>query len=158
MKYKIASLFSVLILISVICLGGSVNAGDEIGHLKSSNKLVDKIQSSIVKMLKPPTYEISIHAMLETGETRRIASTTIRKKGTPSEPEDVEAILLDKVIFIHEGDIYDITTPLHNEKGEPFAVTGIKVKLHEENVSKDTAKEIARNLSKKIEAKLLSLQ
>lgn len=158
MQFVKKFLFCFSLLTLGMTLATPINA-TESGRIKDSKDFRDKIQAYLLEVAKATTdiYEISLHAMLDSGDTVRIACTNLEKLGSPSDPEDVEAIIANQVIFIHEGEVFDVTVPLLNKQGLSIAVSGIKVE-HKGKISQLEARQVAIRLAKKIEQKMQLLQ
>ena len=130
---------------------------EEMGMLDTSKPHVEKIQHFLDQLIQEDKdiAGINIHATGNDGDTTVIASTTSSKIGTPSDPEDIDAIIENKIILISEGDILDVTVPMANKKGLPAAVAGIRFFL-KNGLNKAGAKAKAIDLAKKIDAILVT--
>lgn len=134
---------------------GLAFAAQEMGTVNTSKESVAKIQAYIESMKNktPSIEEIAIYATLADGNTMRIACTELNKVGHPADPEDIDAIIENKVVIIEEGEVLDVTIPMVNTEGLPAAVAGIKVALGK-NMTKDSAKEQALAMAKEIDVML----
>lgn len=123
----------------------------ELGVMDLSKEKVGEVQQLIQKEKeRAGVDEISVYATDKDGNTTRIASTNPGIVGKPADPEDIDAIIDDKVVVITEGKILDATVPLHNAKGEPAAVAGIKLEIGSRD--KDAVRKEAEETAKKIGA------
>ncbi len=130
---------------------------EEMGMVDTSKPQVEKIQHFIDQLMQENKNiaEINIHATGNDGDTKVIASTTSSRIGSQSDPEDIDAIIDNKVVLITEGDVLDVTIPMTNKKGLPAAVAGIR--LHMKNgLNKSGAKAKALDIAKKINAILVT--
>jgi len=155
---RISSVFSklALVFIAMFFLAVTVQA-DEMGTVDTSKAHVAKIQKFIenLKSEDSTIEEINVHATGNDGETMRIASTTPGRAGTPSDPEDIDAIIENKVIVIPEGGSLDVTVPMANKAGMPAAVAGITIAL-KDGLDKAGATSKAVELAKKIDMILVT--
>lgn len=144
-----------LITFMILFLGLTAHA-DEMGMLDTSAPQIERIQTFIEKLMKEDQSikEINVHATGSDGDTKLIASTTPGKAGKTSDPEDIDAIIENKIVVITEGDVLDITVPMANEKGMPSAVAGIRILSAGKN--SESVKSKAADLAKQIDAILIT--
>lgn len=132
-------------------LAGAAYAAD-MGTIDLSKEKVAEIQQFIEGEKKSAAFnEIAVYATDKDGNTTRIASTDKSAVGKPADPEDIDAIINDKVVSIPEGKTLDVTVPLHNDKGLPAAVAGIKLATTD-SLDKNAAQKKAEEVAKKIGA------
>lgn len=157
MKKNSRSILAKLVIIGFTIIFLSCNAqAAKMGTVDTSKPQVEKIQNFIEKLMQEDKSidEISIHATGLDGNTKRIACTTTSKIGTRSDPEDIDAIIENKVILISLGDILDVTVPMTNEEGIPAAVAGIHLYL-KDGLDNEGAKKHALDIAKKISKVLM---
>lgn len=144
-------LATVAILGSCWLLAGSAYAA-ELGTVDLSKEKVAEIQQFIEAEKKAgDADEIAVYATDKDGNTTRIASTDKSAIGKPADPEDIDAIINDTVVSIPEGKTLDVTVPLHNAKGQPAAVAGIKLATTDSR-NKEAAQKMGEDIAKKIGA------
>jgi hypothetical protein len=144
---------SVLTIVAILGVAWISNAATafaaELGVMDLSKEKVAEVQQFIQKEKeRGGVDEISVYATDKEGNTTRIASTNLSIVGKPADPEDIDAIIDDKVVTISEGKILDVTVPIHNAKGEPAAVAGVKLEIggrDKEAVGKE-AEEVAKKI------------
>ena len=108
-------------------LDASVNSEEQLD--KEAQTLVDKLIAADMGV-----YEFSIHGKAPEGKTEsgfwRLASNDQSIVHQESDPEDLDAIKIDKYNVIYETEeekpIIDVTYPLHDASGKPIATAGIK--------------------------------
>jgi methyl-accepting chemotaxis protein len=95
----------------------------------NAQPLVDELMASNLGVT-----EFSIHGKAPAGQSAsgywRLASNDKSIVHEASDPEDIEAIKTDKSVVISDIEdgkpIIDVTYPLHDSNGKPFATAGIK--------------------------------
>ena len=147
-------LTTVAILGSFWLLAGAAHAA-ELGTMDLSKEKVTEIQQFIEDEKKSGDVdEIAVYATDKDGNTTRIASTDKSAVGKPADPEDIDAIINDQVVSIPEGKKLDVTVALHNDKGLPAAVAGIKLGTTDKR-DKNASQKMAEEIAKKIGAVML---
>jgi len=118
-------------IVALFFYAAAVHAEDEIGtmnltkdHVANVAKFIDKVQKEDASV-----EEITILATNEDGDTTKIASTTASEVGKPCDPEDIDAIIDNKVVSIVEGDSIDVTVPIPNAAGLPAAIAGVTISM-----------------------------
>jgi len=102
----------------------------------------------------PDLMRLTIHAV-PTGETtsRIIACNVAKKRGQPSDPEDLQAMKTLKTVILHESEMLDVTAPILDSAGRAIGATGITLNTSEsatEEALVEKAHSIARELMEAI--------
>jgi len=97
---------------------------------------IEKMFFSIAKKL-PHVKRLTLHRRdKKTGQYWHVLSTVEGIKGTPSDPEDIDAFLQKKTTILYETDTsgqryIDVTYPITDEEGHVIAAMGVLVSLTE---------------------------
>jgi len=142
-----------MLIFAVFCLAAVVQAEDEMGMINVSKAKTAEVAKAIValKGADSAIKEITVLVTGMDGNTMKIASTTAGEAGKDADPEDIDAILDNKVVAIVDGGSVDVTVPIANKDGLPAAIAGTTVSL-ENGLTKDKAQAKAEGIAKKIGA------
>jgi hypothetical protein len=134
----------------------SAQAEDEMGTMNLSKAKIAKVATYIAKTQKSEksVEEITILATDKDGNVSKIASTTASEVGKAADPEDIDAIIDNKVVSIVEGDSIDVTVPIANAGGMPAAIAGVTLSL-KDGMSKKDAEAKAVAIGQKVDAILI---
>ncbi len=134
----------------------AAQAGDEIGTMNLSKAKVAKVAKFIAQEHKSTKVveEITILAASMDGNVTKIASTTASEVGKSADPEDIDAIIDNKVVSIVEGGNIDVTVPIANAKGLPAAIAGVTISM-QNGMTKDKAVELAKSIGQKVDKILI---
>jgi len=99
---------------------------------------------------------LTLHAVPADGkECTQVASTMAKRRGKPSDPEDLQAMKDGKVTVLDEKGNVDVTVPILMKSGKPTAVAGVTLKSGE-GADRDAlvkkAKAIAEELGREVQA------
>lgn len=146
------SLFAGMVLLTANELAFAADAAG----VDTSAAAIKKLQSAIdeAKNSTPNVQVISVHAKQADGKTTKIASTKAAGIGSPSDPEDIEAIANNKVVVIEDKDLVDVTVPM-SVGGRPMAVAGIKI-VPSGGASTAAIQKQAEEIAKKIQTVLVA--
>ena len=100
----------------------------------------------------PDLVRLTLHAVPE-GKTdcTQVASTAKKRRGKPSDPEDLKAMETGREVVLEEDGAIDVTVPILMQMGKAIAVTGVTLPLKEgENRNAVIAK--ARGIASELEA------
>ncbi|MHC4955622.1 MAG: hypothetical protein ACYTGZ_17360 [Planctomycetota bacterium] len=80
----------------------------------------------------PDLVRLTLHAV-PAGKTEctQVASTMKKRRGKPSDPEDLKALKTGQYIVLDEDGALDVTVPILREMGKPTAVAGVTLKMEE---------------------------
>lgn len=97
---------------------------------------------------------LTVHAV-PAGATvyKAVASTSSRKLGKPSDPEDLKALQTGDVQVLTEKDAIDVTVPILMKNGKPSATAGVTVK---ESLGRDAAVALARKIAGEVEQGMMN--
>ena len=142
--------------IALFTTNGMVIAADATA-VDISAASIKKLQAAIdeAKSSAPNVQVISIHAKQSDGKTTKIASTKAAGIGSPSDPEDIEAIANNKVVVIEDKDLVDVTVPMSIGGGKPLAVAGIKI-VPSSGTSTAAVQKQAEEIAKKLQSVLVA--
>jgi len=106
--------------------------------LKTQINQIQEMFDTVSKKL-PHIKRITLHAKNdETNKYTHIASSVTDIIGTPSHPEDIEAIQNNKSTILYEStkneNFIDITHPIIDKDGVPIAALGVAISLSESDV------------------------
>jgi len=149
------TVINVLVLFAFFCLAAVAYAEGEMGMLDVSKARVAEV-AKYIETLKSSDADIKEITVLVTGmdgNTTKIASTTPGEAGKDADPEDIDAILENKVVPLVDGGSVDVTVPISNKEGLPAAIAGVTVSL-ENGLNLEQAQAKAVALAKKIGALL----
>jgi len=92
---------------------------------------------------------LTVHAMLP-GKTSymAVASTSSKKRGQPSDPEDLRAIRTGQVIVMNEPGGIDVTVPIAMKNGAYTAVAGVTMS---DSMDREAAIAAAKNIAAEVE-------
>lgn len=104
----------------------------------------------------PNLQRLTLHAVpADKSDSVQIASTVAERRGTPSDPEDLEALSTGKEVILDEPGALDVTVPILMTDGKPTAVVGVTLKM-KEGADRDAlvkeAHAIAEEFAKAIQA------
>ena len=78
----------------------------------------------------PELVRLTLHAVPEGKmECTQIASTMKKRRGKPSDPEDLEAMKTGREVVMSEADALDVTVPILRKNGKATAVAGVTLKM-----------------------------
>jgi len=146
-----------LLFLAVICLSSMAYAGDDMGMMKITKAKTAEVAKYIADLKAQDSTILDITVLVTglDGNTTKIASTTPGEAGLSAEPEDIDAIMDNKIVAITEGDSLDVTVPMANKKGIPAALTGSNISL-KNGMTKEKATAKVKELAKKIERILVN--
>jgi hypothetical protein len=80
----------------------------------------------------PDLVRLTLHAV-PSGKTEctQLASTVGKRRGKPSDPEDLEAMRTGKEVVLDEQGAIDVTVPILMKGGKATAVTGVTLRAAE---------------------------
>ena len=80
----------------------------------------------------PDLVRLTLHAV-PAGKTEctQIASTVKKRRGKPSDPEDLKAMKTGQQIVMDESGAIDVTVPILRKSGKPTAVAGVTLRAEE---------------------------
>ncbi len=141
-----------ILFLAVVCFSSVVYAGGEMGMMKITKDKTAEVAKYIadLKAQDGSIVEINVHVTGLDGKTMKIASTTPGKAGQPSDPEDIDAKMDNKIVTIVEGDNLDVTVPMVDKGGMPAALAGITISM-KNGLTKEKALAKGKELAKKIE-------
>ena len=103
----------------------------------------------------PELVRLTLHAVPEGKECTQVASTLKKRRGKPSDPEDIEAMKTGREIVLDESGALDVTVPILRVNGKPTAVAGVTLRM-EEGASRfalvNKARAIAEELARAVHA------
>jgi hypothetical protein len=75
---------------------------------------------------------LTLHAVPE-GKTEctQVASTAKKRRGKPSDPEDLEAMKTGRQVVLDEPGAIDVTVPILRKGNKPTAVAGVTLRAAE---------------------------
>jgi hypothetical protein len=80
----------------------------------------------------PDLVRLTLHAVpADKTECTQVASTAKKRRGKPSDPEDLEAMKTGKHIVLDEPGAIDVTVPILRSRGKATAVTGVTLRAEE---------------------------
>lgn len=81
----------------------------------------------------PNLVRLTLHAVPAASEQcTQVASTMVDRRGTSSDPEDMEALRTGQEIVLDEPGAVDVTVPILAVDGAPTAVAGVTLHLRKE--------------------------
>jgi len=145
-----------ILFLAVFCLSSTAYAGDEMGMMKITKAKTAEVAKYIAELKAEDSAVLDITVLVTglDGNTMKIASTTPGEAGLEAEPEDIDAIMDNKVVAITEGDSLDVTVPIANKEGISAALTGSNISL-KNGMTKEMAQTKVKEMAKKIERILL---
>ncbi|MHC4340393.1 MAG: type 2 periplasmic-binding domain-containing protein [Planctomycetota bacterium] len=80
----------------------------------------------------PELVRLTLHAVPE-GKTEctQVASTAKKRRGKPSDPEDLEAMKTGRQVVLDEPGAIDVTVPILRKGNKPTAVAGVTLRAAE---------------------------
>ena len=80
----------------------------------------------------PELVRLTLHAV-PTGKTEclQLASTAKKRRGKPSDPEDLKALKTGRQVVLDEPGAIDVTVPILRVNGKPTAVSGVTLRMEE---------------------------
>jgi hypothetical protein len=99
---------------------------------------------------------LTLHAVPK-GEMQctQLASTLPERRGTPSDPEDLQALRTGKEIVLDEPGAMDVTVPILVQDGAPTAVAGVTLRT-DGGASRDVVVSRARRIAEELESEIRS--
>ena len=93
----------------------------------AAQEIVDSVAAK-----HPELVRLTLHAIPEgKSDCMQIASTAKKRRGKPSDPEDLEAMKTGKQIVLDEPGAVDVTVPILRSRGKATAVTGVTLRAEE---------------------------
>lgn len=121
------------------------------GPYPAAQEVVDRVAA-----MHPDLVRLTLHAVPE-GKTQctQLASTMPKRRGKPSDPEDMEALRTGKQIVLDEPGAIDVTVPILLKGGKPTAIAGVTLRAEagaDRNALLRKARAIAEKLAAEIRA------
>ncbi len=147
------TIVNIMLIAAVFCLSTAANAGDDMGMMKVTKTKTAEVAKYITSLKSSDSSILDITVLVTgmDGDTKKIASTTAGEAGLSADPEDIDAIMDNKLVVIPEGDSLDVTVPMANKSGLSAALTGVTLSM-KNGLTIDKAKAKAVALAKKVEA------
>ncbi|MHC4847831.1 MAG: hypothetical protein ACYTEG_05175 [Planctomycetota bacterium] len=78
----------------------------------------------------PELVRLTLHAVpADKAECTQVASTMKKRRGKPSDPEDLKAMKTGQQIVLDEEGAVDVTVPILRVNGKPTAVAGVTLSM-----------------------------
>ncbi|MBL9079655.1 MAG: hypothetical protein JNL08_19280 [Planctomycetes bacterium] len=112
----------------------------------------DKAQAAVtgVAQSNPDCVRLTLHCGMGEG-MHCCASTDTARIGTPSHPEDLQAVQTGEIVVLEENGGFDVTVPINNKDGKPTAACGVTVKP---GIARDQAMAKAKGIAVAVEVAL----
>ena len=80
----------------------------------------------------PELARLTLHAVpTDKTECTQLASTNRKRRGEPSDPEDLKALKTGLPIVLEEPGAIDVTVPILRKNGKPTAIAGVTLRAEE---------------------------
>jgi len=100
----------------------------------------------------PEIVRLTLHAVPE-GKTEctQLASTNKKRRGKPSDPEDLEAMKTGQEVVLDEPDAIDVTVPILKKGGKATAIAGVTLRA-EKGANRAALVKYARAIAEELAA------
>ena len=117
--------------------------GPAMTEFPAAQSLVDSVAAAHDDVVR-----LTIHAVPAGGEKAQvIASTSAEKRGSWSDPEDIQAMDSGEAVELMEGDDLDLSVPVMDASGTAMAVVGVTVSGDDQAAMRQSAEQIAAELA-----------
>jgi len=93
----------------------------------AAQEIVDSVAAK-----HPELVRLTLHAIPEgKSDCMQIASTAKKRRGKPSDPEDLKALETGREVVLEEDGALDVTVPILMQMGKASAVAGVTLRAEE---------------------------
>ena len=102
----------------------------------------------------PDLVRLTLHAVPSDGtECTQLASTVKKRRGKPSDPEDLQAMKTGREVVLEEEGALDVTVPIRMQMGKATAVVGVTLPFQEGD-NRNAVMARARGIAREVETAL----